>query len=144
MNVPSAPDQFDMDEPKLSLIPERRVAWQVWLPRIAVALVFTFLGKDKFAAQSDWVAIFDHIGFGQWFRYVTGALQVGGALLVLIPRTFAIGIIVLSCTMLGAMATWIFSFDAPFNALFPGAILGGLLIVGGEDVINLFTARKRK
>src|SRR2546430_2861644 len=35
---------------------------------------------------SEWVRIFDRIGLGQWFRYFTGALQVTGALLVLIPR----------------------------------------------------------
>jgi hypothetical protein len=29
---------------------------------------------------------FDQIGLGQWFRVFTGALQVGGALLLLIPR----------------------------------------------------------
>jgi uncharacterized membrane protein len=132
-----------MDEPKLTLLEERHPAWQRWLPRIAVAVVFAFIGKDKFAAQSQWVGIFDEIGFGQWFRYLTGALQVGGALLVLIPRTFAIGILVLVCTMLGAMAAWIFFLGAPFNALFPAAVLAGLLVAGGEDLLRLLCGRKR-
>jgi hypothetical protein len=35
--------------------------------------------------------MFDKIGLGQWFRYVTGSLEVVGALLLLVPRTSAIG-----------------------------------------------------
>jgi putative oxidoreductase len=133
-----------MDDLKLTLVEEHRGALQTWLPRIGVAGVFFFIGKGKFAAQSHWVGIFDQIGFGQWFRYFTGVLQAGGALLVLIPRTFPIGILVLACTMLGAMAAWIFLLGAPFNALIPAIILGGLLVVGGEDLIGLFYRRKQQ
>jgi len=79
-----------------------------WLLRAAVALLFIFVGTNKFAAHSEWVRIFDRIGFGQWFRYFTGALQSVAAVLVLIPRTFVFGIIVLACTMAGAMVSWVF------------------------------------
>ena len=133
-----------MDELKLTLVEERRGALQTWLPRVAVALLFLFIGKGKFGAQSEWVGIFDRIGFGQWFRYLTGVLQVSGALLVLIPRTFPIGILVLACTMLGAMAAWMFFLGAPFNALIPAIVLAGLLLVGGEDIPGLFYRRKRR
>jgi hypothetical protein len=57
---------------------------------------------------------------------------------VLIPRTFPVGILVLASTMLGAMAAWIFFLGSPFSALFPGVVLGGLLVVGGGEVIRLF------
>jgi putative oxidoreductase len=133
-----------MDELKLTLVEEHRGALQTWLPRVAVAVVFGFIGQGKFGAHSSWIQIFDRIGFGQWFRYLTGVLQVGGALLVLIPRTFPIGIFILACTMLGAMAAWIFILGAPFNALIPAVILGGLLIAGGEDTMRLFSRRKPK
>jgi hypothetical protein len=43
--------------------------------------------------------------------------------------------------MLGAMAVWIFLLGAPFNAIFPGALLVGLLVVAAEDLINLFSRR---
>jgi uncharacterized membrane protein YphA (DoxX/SURF4 family) len=133
-----------MDEVKLTILEERRGVVQTWLPRIGVALVFGFLGNDKFAEPSQWVGIFDQIGFGQWFRYLTGALQVGGALLVLVPRTFPIGILVLACTMLGAMAAWIFFLSAPFNALIPAVLLGGLLAVGADDLMRFAPRRKHK
>src|SRR5262249_58888453 len=126
-----------LEEPK-----GRMDVLKVWLLRAGVAALFISVGANKFAARSPWVGIFDQIGFGQWFRYFTGAFQVGGALLVLIPRTFAIGIIILACTMAGAMACWMFLLGEPLNALIPGALLGGLLFVGGEELIDL-TSRLR-
>src|SRR5215471_6069039 len=81
---------------------------ETWLIRAGVALLFILVGQSKFATRSQWVAIFDQIGFGQWFRYLTGTLQVAGGLIMLIPRTFVYGIIVLASTMIGAIAAWIF------------------------------------
>lgn len=101
-----------------------------WGPRIAVAAAFATIGVGKFEAHSSWIAIFDALGFGQWFRYATGILQVCGAVLVLIPRTFLAGIVLLSATMAGAMGAWIFRLGHPGNATIPGLILAGLVIVG--------------
>jgi putative oxidoreductase len=72
-----------------------------WLPRIGVALFFLMVGSQKFT-DAGWVRIFERIGLGQWFRYLTGALQVGGALLVLLPPTATLGAAMIACTMLGA------------------------------------------
>jgi len=115
-----------------------------WLLRSAVAVAFILIGKGKFEAHSQWIAIFDRIGFGQWFRYFTGVVQVTGAVLVLVPRAFALGILMLSCTMLGAMAAWIFFLGVPFAAVVPGAILGGLLLIGAEDLSDLASKWSRK
>ncbi len=117
---------------------------RTWGPRLIVAALFFFVGKAKFAAHSQWVQIFTQIGFGQWFRYFTGTLQVLGALLVLIPRTFAVGILILACTMAGAMASWVFFLGAPFNAMIPGALLLGLLFVGGEGLVDLYSSFRRR
>jgi len=101
-----------------------------WLLRLGVGGAFLSIGWSKFGAHSGWIAIFDRIGFGQWFRYVTGAVQILGAALVLVPRTSMLGIGVLACTMLGAMAAWIFRLGQPGNAVIPGVILLALLGVG--------------
>jgi putative oxidoreductase len=103
-----------------------------WLPRIAVAVAFFSIGADKFAARSMWVHLFDQIGFGQWFRYLTGSLQLIGATLVLIPRTFPFGILLLASTMLGAVLIWLFVLHAPGNAVIPGVVLIALLAVGAQ------------
>ena len=135
-----------MEEPKFTFVEDRR-GWidhvRRWLPRLAIAILFFFLGKSKFNAQSGWIKIFDQIGFGHWLRYLTGTLQMVGAFAVLIPRIFPLGILMLSFTMLGAMAAWVFVLKNPLNAIFPGALLVGLLLVGGEELVNLFSRDKK-
>ncbi|PYR12148.1 MAG: hypothetical protein DMG00_09410 [Acidobacteria bacterium] len=51
----------------------------VWLPRVAVALVFVAVGYYKFSDPM-WVRLFGRIGFGQWFRYFTFAAMCSGSL----------------------------------------------------------------
>jgi hypothetical protein len=62
----------------------------------------------------------------------------------LIPRTFALGIVIVGCTMAGAMASWIFLLGEPLNAFIPGALLLGLVFIGGEELIDFLSARKRR
>jgi uncharacterized membrane protein YphA (DoxX/SURF4 family) len=133
-----------MADVELTLLDDQR-GWthhlRRWLPRLAVAFLFFFIGKSKFGAQSSWIKTFEQIGFGQWLRYLTGVMQIIGATLVLVPRLFLVGIAMLACTMVGAMLAWIFFLGVPFNAIFPGALLLGLLVVAAEDFANLFPSQ---
>jgi putative oxidoreductase len=101
-----------------------------WILRLGVAVVFLSVGTAKFGTDPMWVKLFDQIGFGVWFRYLTGILQVTGAVLVLVPRTFLIGIGILACTMAGAAAVWIVWFGTPGTAIIPGLLLVALVIIG--------------
>ena len=86
-----------LEELKLTLLEERRNPIDIftkWLLRLGVAALFIFVGTGKFATHSEWVRIFERIGFGQWFRYFTGTLQILGGALVLLPKTFPVGILV--------------------------------------------------
>ncbi len=49
------------------------------------------------------VAMYDKIGVGQWFRYVTGLLEVSGAIALLIPRATFYGAALLAVVMVGAI-----------------------------------------
>lgn len=102
----------------------------LWLFRIVVALLFLYIGFDKLSGRRVWVRMFDTIGIGQWFRYLTGTLQMAGAALVLAPRTFLIGIAVLACTMAGACVAWLTVLNSPVNVIIPGTLLVFLLAVG--------------
>ena len=75
-----------------------------WVARLAIIAAFVVIGWSKFNndPKSQWVKIFAAIGFGQWFRYLAGIMQVGGALLMLSRRTITIGAISIGCTMIGA------------------------------------------
>jgi len=98
----------------------------LWVPRIAVVLAFVFIGGTKFVGDpnGEWYKIFERIGWGQWFRYVTGAIQVAGALLMLTPWTLTVGAAMLACTMVGAAFVDIFVMHAAGFALAPLALLG--------------------
>lgn len=81
---------------------QRRIVWGV---RILLALAFCAAGIAKLASALQMVQIFDAIGFGQWFRYLTGAVEVIGAVLLLVPATGFIGGLLLTTTMGCAVAT---------------------------------------
>ena len=49
------------------------------------------------------VEIFVKVGFGQWFRYFTGILEVSSAICLLIPRYAFYGAVALAAVMIGAI-----------------------------------------
>jgi putative oxidoreductase len=120
--------------PELRLVAEEtRSAGDVlaaWLPRVAVALIFLSVGWEKFDAHGMWVRIFARIGLGDWFRYLTGTMQVGGALLMFVPPLVRLGAVVLACTMIGAIATNIFILNSGLTAIIPSALLAAIVFVG--------------
>jgi uncharacterized membrane protein YphA (DoxX/SURF4 family) len=81
---------------------QHRIVWGV---RILLALAFGAAGASKLAGVPQMVQVFDAIGFGQWFRYVTGLVEVGGALLLLVPATGFFGGLLLAATMVCGVAT---------------------------------------
>ena len=54
------------------------------------------------------VALFDAIGVGQWFRFVTGSIEVVSAVALLVPSWAAFGALLLIPTMVGAVITHLF------------------------------------
>lgn len=89
--------------PTSSLSPtQRRIVWAV---RILLALAFGAAGIAKLAGVPQMVQVFDAIGAGQWFRYLTGAIEIAGAVLLLIPAFGFVGGLVLFATMVGGVAT---------------------------------------
>ena len=96
----------------------------LWSLQVLVAAAFLMAGFGKLSGQPMMVEMFEKIGFGQWFRYVTGAIQVTGALLMLTPWTLTVGAAMLACTMVGAAFVDIFVMHAAGFALAPLALLG--------------------
>jgi putative oxidoreductase len=76
-----------------------------WTLQIIVGAAFIAAGAAKVAAAPPMVAIFDQIGIGQWFRYVTAAVEIAGGGLLLWPGRAAYGALLLVCTMVGALVT---------------------------------------
>jgi putative oxidoreductase len=77
----------------------------IWAVRVLLALAFGAAGAAKLAGVPKMIQIFDLIGIGQWFRYITGLVEVTGAIFLLIPRTGFLGGLLLCVTMVFAVAT---------------------------------------
>jgi putative oxidoreductase len=75
----------------------------LWTLQVLVALVLMAAGSGKLLGSASMVALFDAVGMGQWFRYVTGSLEVLGALLLVVPAKAAFGAVLLACVMAGAV-----------------------------------------
>src|SRR5262249_33611767 len=79
-----------------------------WAVQITLAGMFLLAGSSKLLGASAMVALFDAIGIGQWFRYLTGFIEVSSALALLVPSFAVFGALALVATMVGAVATHLF------------------------------------
>jgi uncharacterized membrane protein YphA (DoxX/SURF4 family) len=77
----------------------------LWVLQIAAAGMFLMAGGSKLAGAAPMVALFNTIGAGQWFRYVTGGIEVVSAILLLVPGLAAFGAGLMVSTMIGAVLT---------------------------------------
>ena len=89
----------------------------LWILQIAAAAMFLMVGYLKLSGNEQQVGLFQAIGIGQWFRYLTGSLEVAGAILLLIPRTSGLGALLLAGVMAGAIITHFFVGGSPLMAI---------------------------
>jgi putative oxidoreductase len=75
----------------------------LWVLQIAVAAMFVAAAVPKLAGAPMMVQEFDALGFGQWFRYLTAVLEIGGAALLIVPALAGVGALVLAVVMVGAI-----------------------------------------
>ena len=80
----------------------------LWIVQVALAGMFLLAGGSKLLGVPAMVALFDAIGIGQWFRYVTGLIEVGSAIVLLVPSFAVFGALALVPTMVGAIVTHLF------------------------------------
>jgi len=98
--------------------------------RVSLGLAFSLFGYEK-VWGTDWVPLFQEIGFGDWFRYATGALQLLGAVALLVPATARLGAALIGLTMLGAVAVHLFVLPTGIGgAIIPAVFLGFAIAAG--------------
>ncbi|WPB94579.1 DoxX family protein [Streptomyces malaysiensis] len=107
----------------------RRADIALWTGQIALALLFAVgSGLPKLAGMSAAAESFDQIGYGDWFMYLVGALEVAGGIGLLIPRLAGLTALALTGLMAGAeIFTWAY-LDTTYwyTPLIIGVILGGI------------------
>jgi len=77
----------------------------VWALQGVVAAAFFAAGGAKLAGVPFMVQLFDQIDIGQWFRIVTGLVEIAGALALVVPGFASLGGLWLGFTMVCALAT---------------------------------------
>ena len=80
----------------------------LWMVQVLLAVAFLGSGLAKLAGAPVQVAVFDAIGVGQWFRYLTGLIEAASAFALLMPSLAPFGAVALVATMVGAIATHLF------------------------------------
>src|SRR6266704_126688 len=99
----------------------------LWVLQVAAAGMFLMVGFLKLSGNAQLVGLFEAIGLGQWFRYLTGTLEVAGAFLLLIPRTSGLGALMLAGVMTGAVVTHVF--------IVGGSPLGAIILLVVTGVV---------
>jgi putative oxidoreductase len=100
-----------------------------WVLSGLVAAMMLTAGVPKLMGQEKAVQGFAAMGFPSWFVYLIGVMEVGGAILLLIPKTAVFGVVILGVTMIGAVGTMLKMGNIP-GALVPFAFLVAIGIIG--------------
>ncbi|MFE9395974.1 DoxX family protein [Streptomyces flavidovirens] len=72
--------------------------------------------SPKLVGHSSASESFDKIGFGDWFMYVVGCLELAGAIALLIPVLSGVAALALGALMVGAFVTQLLVFDGQYAA----------------------------
>jgi len=111
----------------VSTRPGRGVNIALWILQVLLAAAFLMAGASKLAGNEMMVGQFETIGLGQWFRYVTGGLEIAAAVLLLIPGKAGFGALLLLPIMLGAAAAHLVVFKN--SPVVPLVLLGLAAVV---------------
>lgn len=98
-----------------------------------LTLAFVAAGTAKLMGVQMMVDEFEMLGVGQWFRYVTGIIEIGSAILLWVPGMAAYGAGLLVCTMIGALTAHV--------TVLGMATSGGVFALGPLSAITLWANR---
>jgi len=107
----------------------RAVTVALWVGQLAFAAMFAFAATPKLLGDPTTVASFNEIGLGQWFRYLTGACELAGAVGLLIPRLSGLAALGLAGVMVGATVTNLFLLPGMAAAAIVTVILCALFLL---------------
>jgi putative oxidoreductase len=119
-----------------SVRPTRRIG--AWTLQGILAAAFLAAGFAKLAGVPYMVELFDQIGLGQWFRLVTGIVEVTGAVALLIHGLASIGGVWLGFTMVFAVATHVFILHtSPVPAIVLGLLNALVVYLRRDELVAL-------
>ena len=100
-----------------------------------LTLAFVGAGGAKLAGVEMMVGTFDAIGIGQWFRYVTGIIEIGSAVLLWVPGKLVLGAALLGATMVCAVLAHVFILGpSAVPAIVLGLICAAVIYVHRDQI----------
>lgn len=100
-----------------------------------LALVFLLSGAAKLAGMEFEIRAFARWGYPMWFMYLSGAIEVAGAIGLLLPRISAAVAMVLALFMTGAVGTHLIHNEWPMS-LVAGCLMLAMGCLAWESVRN--------
>jgi uncharacterized membrane protein YphA (DoxX/SURF4 family) len=95
----------------------------LWVTQVVLAAMFVMASLPKLTGDPVMVDLFNAVGAGQWLRYVVGALELAGAIGLLVPRLCGLAALGLAMLLVGATLTNIVALGAS-----PAIPIGYLLV----------------
>jgi putative oxidoreductase len=106
--------------------------------QVVVALAFFVAGGAKVAGAPFMVQLIAQIGVGQWFRIVTGTVEIIGASALMQPRLTALDGLWLGATMFLAVLTHLFVAQTnPAGAIMLGPFSALIVYLRRDDLASL-------
>jgi uncharacterized membrane protein YphA (DoxX/SURF4 family) len=103
-----------------------RLGW-VRLAELALGMVFVVAGLVKLSGMAFMVELFASLGFGQWLRYVTALVELGGGVLLIVGRMEYLAALALAVIMVGATTASVIVFNR--SPIPPALTLIALLVL---------------
>jgi putative oxidoreductase len=100
----------------------------LWALQVLGALAFLMAAFSKFSRYPAAVEAFDRMGFGDWFIYAIGTLELAGAVGLLVPVLSGLAGLGLTALLTGAIVIQLTLFD-PATAITPLAYMVPVAIV---------------
>jgi uncharacterized membrane protein YphA (DoxX/SURF4 family) len=111
------------------------------LLELGTAAIFMVAGVLKLVGIAPMVALYAQLGLGQWLRYLTAGMEIGGALLIASPRTALLGAAVLTAVMGGAIGSKIVLLhETPWAAVALLVVLGAIIIERRSEIFAVLRA----
>ena len=133
-----------MKTPKITQSPAsgKTITYLLFILRLLAAAAFLAAGGAKLAGMPMMVAIYEHIGLGQWFRILTGMIEVISAIALLIPSLSGLAGCVLAITMCCAIVTHLFVIGGnPLPAIILLLMTAGIAWFNRADILHLLRKR---
>lgn len=88
-----------------------------------LAAVFLLSGAAKLAGLEFEIQAFERWGYPQWFMYLSAAIEIIGAIGLLIPRLSILAAACLALYMSGAVGTHVIHYEWPMTSIAAGIML---------------------